>query len=109
MPKKTIKTYTEKNNMQRAIRKAGLHTLEYRVEQIEEMGPRQRMREVLRPVFMVASAEDVEYLEAKGWKAEVPPGRYLGMTKPGTAWTADGQSMHIGACAVYAVEPKDPT
>lgn len=70
MPKKTIKTYTERNNMQRAIRKAGLHTLEYRVEEGEEAGPRGRPRTVFTAIFTVASAEDVAYLEAKGWKAE---------------------------------------
>lgn len=70
MPAKKIKTYTETNNMQRAIKKAGLHAIPYKIEtDVETIG--RFPRTVYKPVFQCELAEDVTELRGRGWAAEL--------------------------------------
>lgn len=70
MPKKTIKTYTEMDNLKRAIKKAGLHLIKYRVEETSVIGPLGRERVVYKPVFQCELPEDVTELQSREWAAE---------------------------------------
>lgn len=67
--KVTVKKFKTEKSMKAAIRKAGLHLMNYEVHKVADG---------LCPQFMCHTAEDAAYLRSSGWMACVNPTKAAG-------------------------------